>query len=213
MTWANLYLLCFLVGFALSAVAFLAGSFHLPHLPHLHFGGHVHGPVAGHAPAAGHGTAHAHGSGHSSGSEVSYFNFGTVAGFLAWFGGTGYLLARYSALSFFLALAISIMSGLGGSAIVFLFLAKVLMKHDGQMDPADYDMIGVLGTVTCPLRAGGTGEMIFIRDGGRKVAYVRSETGESIAKGVEVVITRYEKGIAYVRRWEEMAAETSSSSM
>jgi len=204
MTWANIYLLCFLVGFALSAVAFLAGTFHLPHLPHLHLHGLFHGAV-GHAPAAGHAGVHAHGPGHGGVQEVSYFNFGTIAGFLAWFGGTGYLLARYSALSFLLALLISIMSGLGGSAIVFLFLAKVLMRHDGQMDPADYDMIGVLGTVTGAVRPGGTGEMIFVRDGGRRVAYIRSENGEPLAKGAEVVITRYEKGIAYVRRWEELS--------
>lgn len=217
MTWANIYLLCFLVGFALSAVAFLAGTFHFPHLPHLHFHGHFHGPVAGHGPAGGHAGGHAgaHGQGSGRGGpmEVSYFNFGTVAGFLAWFGGTGYLLSRYSALSFFLALFISTMSGLGGSAIIFLFLAKVLMRYDGQLDPADYDMIGVLGTVTSGIRSGGTGEMIFVRDGARKVAYVRSESGEAIDKGVEVVITRYEKGIAYVRRWEELsdAAEASST--
>jgi membrane protein implicated in regulation of membrane protease activity len=199
MTWADLYLICFLVGFALSLVAFIAGNFHLPHLPHVHFHSHFHGPAPhGHA-----GPAHAPGHGHAS--EVSYFNFGTFSGFLAWFGGTGYLLARYSALSFFLALGISIMSGLGGAAIIFLFLAKVLAPHDKFMDPADYDMIGVLGSVTSPIRPGGTGEMIFIRDGARRAAFARSENGDAIAKGTEVVVTRYEKGIAYVRRWEELA--------
>jgi membrane protein implicated in regulation of membrane protease activity len=145
-------------------------------------------------------------------NETSYFNFGTVSGFLAWFGGTGYLLARYSALSFFLALGISCMSGLGGAAIIFLFLAKVMAPHDKFMDPADYDMIGVLGAVTSKVRSGGTGEMIFSRDGARRATPVRSETGEEIAKGSEVVITRYEKGIAYVRRWEELTntADTRS---
>jgi membrane protein implicated in regulation of membrane protease activity len=143
---------------------------------------------------------------------VSYFNFGTVSGFLAWFGGTGYLLARYSALSFFMALGISFMSGLGGAAIIFLFLAKVLAPHDKFLDPADYDMVGVLGTVTSRVRPEGTGEMIYSRDGARRAVPVRSEEGEEIAKGCEVVVTRYEKGIAYVRRWEELTntADTSS---
>jgi membrane protein implicated in regulation of membrane protease activity len=195
MTWADIYLICFLVGFLLSTVAFLAGTMHLPHLPHLHFHGHVAGPAA-------HG--HAGGSGHGSANEISYFNFGTISGFLAWFGGTGYLLARYSALSFFLALAISFMSGLGGAAVIFLFLAKVLAPHDKFLDPADYDMIGVLGTVTSKVRPGGTGEMIFSRDGARRAAPVRGEAGEEIAKGVEVVVTRYDKGIAYVRPWDEL---------
>ena len=209
MKWADIYLICFLVGFALSALSFLLGTIHVhvPHLPHFHFHGHFHGPAVPQAHA-GAGSGH----GHGTSNEVSYFNFGTVSGFLAWFGGTGYLLARYSALSFFLALGISFMSGLGGAALVFLFLAKVLAPHDRFLDPADYDMIGVLGTVTCRIRAVGTGEMIYSRDGARRAVPVRSDAGEEIAKGCEVVITRYEKGIAYVRRWEELtnAADTRS---
>ena len=203
MTWANIYLICFLVGFGLSALAFLGGVLHvhLPHLPHLDLHG-LHGPHLAHGAGAGHGGA----------SEVPYFNFGTLAGFLAWFGGTGYLLARYSALSFFLGLGISVMSGLGGAAIVFLFLAKVMMPHDRFMDPADYDMIGVLGTVTSRIRQGGTGEMIFSRDGARCAAFVRSENGEEIDKGTEVVVTNYEKGIAYVRRWEELTGSADTRS-
>ena len=35
MNWSDFYLICFFVGFGLSALALLAGSVHL-HLPHLH---------------------------------------------------------------------------------------------------------------------------------------------------------------------------------
>ena len=65
MTWADFYLICFAVGFALSLVSFLGGGtrwrLHLPHLPHggahLPVGvGHgvgAHAPIgAGHAPVA-----------------------------------------------------------------------------------------------------------------------------------------------------------------
>ncbi len=40
--------------------------------------------------------------------------------------------------------------------------------------------------------------MIFSQMGSRRSAPARSEDGE-IPKGVEVVVTRYESGIAYVR--------------
>ena len=30
--------------------------------------------------------------------------------------------------------------------------------------------------------------------------------GSAIAKGSEVIVTRYEKGIAYVRRWDEFTS-------
>ena len=32
----------------------------------------------------------------------------------------------------------------------------------------------------------------------------RSDEGFAIPKGTEVVVTRYEQGIAYVRPWEEL---------
>jgi len=187
MTWETFYFFCFCVGFLCSLVSFLAGTSHLHiHLPRgLH--GHVHHPGAG-----------------GKGSQMSPINFGTVAAFLAWFGGTGYLLSRYSSIWALLALGLAFVSGLGGAAAVFWFLFKVLLAHERDLDPADYEMVGVLGRLSTTLRENGTGEMIFSQDGSRRAASARSEDGQPIAKGVEVVVTRYERGIAYVRPWEEI---------
>jgi membrane protein implicated in regulation of membrane protease activity len=186
MTWADFYLICFLLGLALSLLSVLTGSAHL-HLPHIH----VHGP-------------HVHTPGMRGGDGIPWLNFGTLTAFLAWFGGTGYLLERYYAVWFLIALGIAILSGLGGAAIVFWFLAK-LAGDEQALDPADYDMVGVLGKLSLPIREGGTGEIIFSQEGVRRVSGARSEDGTPIAKGAEVVVQRYEKGIAYVRRWEDMA--------
>jgi len=49
--------------------------------------------------------------------------------------------------------------------------------------------------------------LIYSQEGTRRVAGARAETGAAIPKGTEVVVTRYEKGIAYVRPWEELAGE------
>src|ERR1041384_5509290 len=90
MTWSSFYLICFLVGFGLSALALLAGSAHV-HLPHLHFHHGLHVPCS---PAGG----GAHGVGGKAagfGSSLSWFNFGTIAVLLSWFGVTGYLLEHY----------------------------------------------------------------------------------------------------------------------
>jgi membrane protein implicated in regulation of membrane protease activity len=184
MNWETFYLVCFLIGFLSSAISFLAGALHLPHF---------HG-------------AHGHGSGGRGG--VSPFNFGTVAAFLAWFGGTGFLLERYSAIWVYLGLFISVMAGLAGAAVVFWFLAK-LAAQDRPLDPADYEMVGVLGTINSPIRAGGTGEMVYTRDGSRKAAPARSEDGAAIARQTEVIVTRFERGIAYVRSFEEMSERSS----
>lgn len=193
MTWPDFYLICFLLGFGLSVVTLLGGALHA-HLPDLHF----HDFDFGHADA-----------GHSDGA--SPFNLGTVSAFLAWFGGTGYLLSRYYGVWYLAALGVATVSGVGGAAIVFWFLAKVLISKEENLDPADYDMVGVLGKLSVPIRQGGTGEIVFSQAGTRHVAGARSDTGEAIARDAEVVVTRFEGGIAYVRRWEDLAGETESS--
>jgi membrane protein implicated in regulation of membrane protease activity len=188
MTWGEtFYFFCFCIGFLCSLLSFLAGSTHL----------HLHLPRGLHPHAS-------HGSG-GKGSQTSPINFGTIAAFLAWFGGTGYLLSRYSTMWALLALSLAVLSGLFGAAVVFWFLFKVLLKHDRDLDPADYEMVGVLGRLSSTVRENGTGEMIFSQDGVRRVASARGEDGQAIAKGVEVVVTRYERGIAYVRPWDEMS--------
>ena len=233
MTWSDFYLICFAVGFGFSFFSFVFGGsrfgrMHMPHhLPH--FGGHgvghvghvggvgaAHGPVAGASAHAGAPVAASHaGAPPSSGGRmgvrgggVSVFNPPTMAAFLAWFGGTGYLLSRYSTLWVGTALSFSIVSGLAGGGIIFLFLSKVLMSEDENLDPADYEMVGVLGKLCVSIReGGGTGELLYSQAGTRRVCGARSENGDAIAKGSEVVVTRYDKGIAYVRLWSEMANE------
>ena len=208
-TWADFYLACFAVGFLLSAISFVAGGLrwhlHLPHFPH--GAGHVGGGHvgAGHAPVA-HGSngSSAH-SGHQG--SVSPFNFVTLTAFLAWFGGTGFLITRFSSLWFALGLLIALAAGLFGAAIVFLFLTRVLISHEENMDAADYEMVGVLGRISMPIRENGTGEIIYSQAGTRRTCGARSENGAAIEKGAEIVVTRYDKGLAYVRLWEEISNE------
>lgn len=202
MTWADFYLVCFVVGIAFSLVSILGGGsrWHF-HLPHTHAGGPIvhtgHGGIgkAANASHAGH---------------VSVFNFVTLTAFLAWFGGTGYLLTRYSSLWFLAGLGFSILSGLVGAAIIFQFLIRVLTSEDENLDPADFEMCGVLGRTSVSIRAGGTGEIIYSQEGTRRTCGARSEDGGGIPKGTEVVVTRYEKGIAYVKLWSELSGEESA---
>jgi membrane protein implicated in regulation of membrane protease activity len=191
MSWALFYLVCFLIGVTLSVVSFVGGALHIPHvhLPHAHVphGGHV---------AAGHG---------GQSADMPFINFATVTAFLAWFGGSGYLLTRYSPLAVTLIMLIAIVVGLIGAAFIFWFVVKFLMKHERELDPADYDRVGVLGHVVSPIREGGTGEILFSQEGTRQTCGARSESGAALPKGTEIIVTRYEHGIAYVRKWDEMA--------
>jgi hypothetical protein len=88
---------------------------------------------------------------------------------------------------------------------------KNLIARDYNMDPADYDMVGVLGSVASTVRENGTGEMTFTQNGVHRAVPIRSDTGRPIDKGAEVVVTKYEKGIAYVHPWTEMSGEEASS--
>ncbi|MGA9040373.1 MAG: hypothetical protein WB421_07550 [Terriglobales bacterium] len=206
MTWGNFYLICFVVGFGLSLLSFLAGSLrlHLPHFPH----GHAHLPhVHGGAGNGGAGKAQVHGHG----GQVSPFNFVTLTAFLAWFGGAGYLLTRFSGIWFLAGLGIALLCGLIGGGIIFVFLSRVLVSEDENLDPADFEMAGVLGRVSVPIREGGTGEIIYSQAGTRRTCGARSENNTAIPKASEVVVTRYEKGIAYVRLWSEMSGECASA--
>jgi hypothetical protein len=63
-------------------------------------------------------------------------------------------------------------------------------------------MVGVLGRITSPIRAGGTGELLYSQAGTRRCAAARSDDGIAVEKGAEVIVTRYEGGIAYVRTWD-----------
>lgn len=184
MNWENIYLTCFIAGFVFSALTliFRGGHSHTGHF-HLHL--------------------HAHG-GHARGAGLGNFNITTLAAFLCWFGAAGYLLTRHSTLWFVLALLIASVAGLTGAAIVIWFIAK-FAEHEHVLDPADYEMVGVLGRVTSTLRVGGTGEIGFSRDGAHKASPARTDDGTEIGKGAEVIVTRFEKGIAYVRRWEDLA--------
>jgi membrane protein implicated in regulation of membrane protease activity len=216
-TWADFYLICFVVGFVLSLASVMAGGsrWHLPHFPHAHGGGlHLH---VGHgAGMAGHGSLTgspgAKGLAQGSGGQLSPFNFVTFTAFLAWFGGTGYLLSRYSTMWFVLGLVTAVVSGLGAAAVVYFFLGHVFMSEDENLDPADFEMTGVLGRISSSIREGGTGEIIYSQADTRRVCGARAEDSCAIPKGTEVVVTRYEKGIAYVSLWSEMAGEGTDSS-
>jgi hypothetical protein len=194
MTWSDFYLLCFLVGFSLSVVSFLAGAVHI-HLPlkwHLpfhvgaHHGGHVSTPKGG--------------------AQLSWFNASTVLAFLAWFGGTGYLLTKHSRLVGLLILSVSTLTGLVAGWSVFRFMLKLVSSEDLPMTSDERRIEGAVGTVSMPIREGGTGEIIFPIGGVRRCAGARSEDGKPIERGAEVVIARYEKGIAYVKRWDEFTS-------
>jgi membrane protein implicated in regulation of membrane protease activity len=189
MTWEGFYLVCFGVGLVLSILAFASG------LGHLHIGGHFsmhHGGVLGHV----------HGG--SSGQSVSIWNGFTITAFLCWFGGAGYLLTRFGSFFVSVVLILATLSGLIGGAVIFLFMAKVIAPHEHELTEEETAMPGVVGRVSAAIRPQGVGEIVFTQLGALCSAPARADDGSTIAKDEEVYVLRYEGGIAYVRRWEDL---------
>jgi hypothetical protein len=195
MTWADFYLVCFLVGFGAERAGAAGRQAHL-HLPHLHM------PPR---PRAACRTAHRRGRGReacrgSISAPWRRFWPGSAARVTCWSITTR--LVRGGA-------GVATLSGLGGAAVVFWFLAKVLMarsaarsgrlRHGRRAGQAEH----LPSARAAPARW-------FFRRRARAVAGARSEDGAAIPKGAEVVVTRYEKGIAYVRRGKTRGGEDAA---
>lgn len=197
----DIFLGCFVFGILWSLAAVLLGGFQFGH----HAGAAGHGfHFHGHPTHVGRGSAGSRCAPGGQGGWLQHvLSLHTLAIFLAWMGGCGYLMMRHTTFGLPLVFAVSSVVGLAGGAVLALTL-RFLHGREFAMHPADYDMVGVLGRISSPIRQGGTGEMIFTRDGGRKLAYVRSETGGAIERDQEVVVTSYTSGIAYVRTWDAL---------
>lgn len=204
MTWETFYLICFIVGLALSAISLLGGMGH--------FGAHVHLPHAAHLPHLPH-AAHVPHSGAvklgsvRGGAMVPWWNAFSIMIFLCWFGAAGYLLTRHGTFIAMVVLLIAIAFGVAGGAIVFLFLTRVMLPHEHDLTAEETEIVGAVGTVSCAIRAGGTGEVVYEQLGARRAVPARAEDGGAIAKQEEVFVVRYEKGVAYVRRWGDVEIE------
>jgi membrane protein implicated in regulation of membrane protease activity len=194
MTMDTFYLICFGVGLVLSVAFFLGGFAHL-HIGHLHID---------HSALGHHGTG-AHGSSSHGPSAVNGF---TLTAFLCWFGGAGYLLHRYSIFVAPLVLLLSVVSGVFGAALLWAILFKVLLPCERVLSSEDTEMTGVLAQVSDGIRSnGGIGEILFLQTGARRCSAARSDDGRTIERGTEVVVIRYERGIAYVRPWAELEGD------
>lgn len=198
MTMETFYLVCFGIGLVLSLATAFGGFGHL-HLGHLggHFG-HLHVGQSAH--------------GHHGSHGLSALNGFTITAFLCWFGGAGYLLHHYSGLMAPVVLFLAVISGTFGASLLWALLFKVLLPRERVLSSEDTEMTGVLAQVSDSIRSdGGIGEILYVQTGARRSSAARSDDGRSIERGTEVVVIRYERGVAYVRPWAELGGDPFKS--
>lgn len=144
--------------------------------------------------------------GHHDG-DFGPFNLSSILGFIAWFGGIGYLVHNGLGGAGVLSVVAAILGGVAGAAAIYWLLVKVVVPADRPLDPKDYELPGTIGRVSSSIRAGGVGEVMFEQQGVRQVIAAKSLDGVAIPRGLEVVILRTEHGIAYVQPWEMLMAD------
>lgn len=186
----TLFVVCFVAGLGLSVVSFVSGLERVTLFDHL-----FHGHRVIHLPRA---------LRHAGSKRTSMINAAAITAFLTWFGGGGLLLERLTALATPLLIACASVIGLSGASLINAVI-NALARRESTAE--SLSMIGVIGRVVVTIRErDGTGEIVFTHAGTRRVAAARSDSGRGIAKGTEVVVTRYQRGIAYVALWEELTA-------
>jgi membrane protein implicated in regulation of membrane protease activity len=190
----TLFAICFLVGLGISAVSLFSSALHVHH-----GGAHFHGQ------------GHGHGHGHSSLLKNSHdffgslFNLAAITMFLTCFGGIGLLLGRTTHLAALIVAVLAGGAGVAGAAMLVRIL-QAMRRRERPLEPIQ--LVGTVGKLTIPIREGGTGEVVYTVDGKRRCSGARSDdTKRPIPRGTEVVITKYDKGIAYVCEFDRMIAQ------
>jgi len=203
--WEGFYFACFVAGLLLSLISLIGGMGHISwhfHPPHV--------PSALHVTHVGPGHVAGSGSGGHGAATVPWWNAFSIMVFLCWFGAAGYLLTRYGSLVASAVFVLAGICGLCGGALIFWFLTKVLLPHERELTADETAVAGAVGRVSAAIRAGGVGEILYDQLGARRSAPARSEVGEAIPSGEEVFVVRYEGGIAYVRKWEDLEKVSGS---
>lgn len=185
------FFVCFIAGLGLSVVSFISGLQSVSLFDNI-----FHGHRVLHVPNA---IRHA---GAKRGRSGSMVNAAAVTAFLTWFGGGGLLLEKLTSWSLAIVVSGAVVLGICGGAVINSVI-NALARRESTVE--SLSMIGIIGKTVVPIRAGdGTGEIVFTHAGTRRVAGARSDDGRAIEKGTEVIVTRYEKGIAYVVTWEAL---------
>jgi membrane protein implicated in regulation of membrane protease activity len=146
--------------------------------------------------------------GHDPTTEPSpLLNAQNVAAFLVTFGGVGSALVRSSGLALGAAFAVALLAAAGAVALSTTLLAAwALPSARREVVDDRYLLQGHPATVTRSLggEASAEGEITYESDGQQWTVPARSWDGVPIPSGEDVVIERFEGGVAYVEAWAQV---------
>ena len=123
----------------------------------------------------------------------------TIATFITTFGGTGLIVNALTSLSPVFGLAISTVSGLALSGMVFLLYARVLMGMQGSSEVQAGELVGMAAEATTSIPEGQVGEIVLVVRGARARCPARSADGMAIPRGAAVEIVEETGSVVLVR--------------
>jgi hypothetical protein len=215
---SSVFLVIFFVGLALTATSVVLGAIdasgighggghagHVGDMGHAGHAGHI-GDMghAGHADVSG---AHADQGPHGA-NAVSPINYQSIVAFLMGFGGVGYLVSRAAWGVLVVALVLATLGGMATGSLIVKWM-RFLVRSERPLPSVSY--VGLVGQLTVGIREGGTGELVYSLHGTRMVTSARSADGRPIAKGEQVVVLRYENGVAYVEPMQQLMGSSSQT--
>jgi membrane protein implicated in regulation of membrane protease activity len=170
-----IYYVCLVVGLLFTLISAIAGHF---------FGGHDGGDVGtgGHAEA---------GFDHSGMPGMSFFSPTVLASFVTAFGAFGIIFSKIPATSSVWVSAPC--AGVSGGVIallVFWLFNWMFEKTQSSSESQVSTLIGMTGSIITPIPENGVGEIAYVQGGSRYTAPARTESGEAIAGGRAVRISR-----------------------
>lgn len=147
-----------------------------------------------------------HGVEKNRGAEVSrpapYLNLPALAALMVVFGAVGYLLVRNSGLSSLSTGLIAAGSGVAGWVGMSFLMAKWALRPPAPNAHDEAEKIqGQPALVLIPISSRGLGSIRYERNGEEHEAPARGLGERDLPRGTEVVIDRFDEGVAVVEDW------------
>ena len=170
-----IYIGCLVLGLAFTLISAFASHF---------FGGHDGGDVGtgGHAEA---------GYDNSGVPGLSFFSPTVLACFVTAFGACGLVLSNIPATrSVWVSAPISAMAGVIMAFLAFLLFNWIFKQTQSSSESKVASLAGMTASIVSPIPENGVGEIAYVQGGMRYTAPARTESGQPVAAGKPVRITR-----------------------
>ena len=171
-----IYAICLAVGLIFTIFSAVAGHFFGGHDGHMDVG------TGGHADA---------GYDHSGVPGISFFSPTVLASFVTAFGAFGLILRSIpSTASYWISAPLAAVGGGVIAALAFWLFNAMFRQTESSSESRVGSLVGQAAFIVSPIPENGVGEIAYVQGGTRYTAPARATTGQPVAAGKSVRITK-----------------------